>query len=321
MKMAGLGTNPRLSPLSTEFSPRRVMPKTVRPHIHLVSDATGETLKSIAKAVLVQFQKSHDEVEVHTWALVRTPLQMERVVEAIAAMGGLVLFTIVDKGQRDILVKGCAQAKLQIVPVLDPVMHAVGRYFGEKAQNLPGRQHELDAEYFYRIDAMHFTIAHDDGQHLGDIDKADIVLVGVSRTSKTPTSIYLANRGYKTANIPIVPGLPVPEEVNRLGGLTDGPLVVGLTASPDRLISVRRNRLIAMNETTETEYVDVDRVRDELNMARKLCSRHGWPVIDVTRRSIEETAAAILNLQARREEQRRQQNLDLGLPAPEGRRR
>ncbi|WP_341704217.1 pyruvate, water dikinase regulatory protein [Ferrovibrio sp.] len=297
------------------------MPKTVRPHIHLVSDATGETLKSIAKAVLVQFQKSHDEVEVHTWALVRTPLQMERVVEAIAAMGGLVLFTIVDKGQRDILVKGCAQAKLQIVPVLDPVMHAVGRYFGEKAQNLPGRQHELDAEYFYRIDAMHFTIAHDDGQHLGDIDKADIVLVGVSRTSKTPTSIYLANRGYKTANIPIVPGLPVPEEVNRLGGLTDGPLVVGLTASPDRLISVRRNRLIAMNETTETEYVDVDRVRDELNMARKLCSRHGWPVIDVTRRSIEETAAAILNLQARREEQRRQQNLDLGLPAPEGRRR
>src|SRR3546814_9023282 len=155
----------------------------------------------------LQFRKSHDEVEVHTWALVRTPLQMERVVEAIAAMGGLVLFTVVDLELREILVRRCAKAKLQIVPVLDPIMHAFGKYLGEKAQNLPGRQHELDAEYFYRIDAMHFTIAHDDGQHLSDIDKADIVLVVVSRTSKTPTSIYLANRGYKTANIPILPFL------------------------------------------------------------------------------------------------------------------
>lgn len=290
------------------------MPKPERPHIHLVSDATGETLKSIAKAALVQFQKSQEEVEVHTWALVRTPLQMERVVEAIAAMGGLVLFTVVDKEQREILVKGCAKAKLPMVPVLDPVMHAFGKYLGEKAQNLPGRQHELDAEYFHRIDAMHFTIAHDDGQHLGDLDKADIVLVGVSRTSKTPTSIYLANRGFKTANVPIIPGLPVPEEINTLKD--KGPLIVGLTTSPDRLISVRRNRLIAMNEKTETEYVDMDRVREELNMARKLCARHNWPVIDVTRRSIEETAAAILNLHARREEQRKQQSLDLEAPKP-----
>jgi len=290
------------------------MPKPERPHIHLVSDATGETLKSIAKAALVQFQKSQEEVEVHTWALVRTPLQMERVVEAIAAMGGLVLFTVVDTEQREILVKGCAKAKLPMVPVLDPVMHAFGKYLGEKAQNLPGRQHELDAEYFHRIDAMHFTIAHDDGQHLGDLDKADIVLVGVSRTSKTPTSIYLANRGFKTANVPIIPGLPVPEEINTLKD--KGPLIVGLTTSPDRLVSVRRNRLIAMNEKTETEYVDMDRVREELNMARKLCARHNWPVIDVTRRSIEETAAAILNLHARREEQRKQQSLDLEAPKP-----
>lgn len=290
------------------------MPKPERPHIHLVSDATGETLKSIAKAALVQFQKSQEEVEVHTWALVRTPLQMERVVEAIAAMGGLVLFTVVDTEQREILMKGCAKAKLPMVPVLDPVMHAFGKYLGEKAQNLPGRQHELDAEYFHRIDAMHFTIAHDDGQHLGDLDKADIVLVGVSRTSKTPTSIYLANRGFKTANVPIIPGLPVPEEINTLKD--KGPLIVGLTTSPDRLVSVRRNRLIAMNEKTETEYVDMDRVREELNMARKLCARHNWPVIDVTRRSIEETAAAILNLHARREEQRKQQSLDLEAPKP-----
>lgn len=287
------------------------MPKTARPHIHLVSDATGETLKSVAKAALVQFQKSQEEVETHTWALVRKPLQMERVVEAIAAMGGLVLFTIVDQELREILIKGCAKAKLPIVPVLDPVIMAFGKYLGEKAVNLPGRQHEMDAEYFHRIDAMHFTIAHDDGQHLEDIDKADIVLVGVSRTSKTPTSIYLANRGFKTANVPIVPGLIIPNEVENL----KKPLVVGLTTSPDRLVSIRRSRLISMNQTTETAYVDDEHVREELSIARKLCTKHNWPVIDVTRRSIEETAAAILNLHTRREEQRRQQDLDLDGPA------
>jgi regulator of PEP synthase PpsR (kinase-PPPase family) len=283
------------------------MQKTTRPHIHLVSDATGETLKSVAKAALVQFQKSQEEVETHTWALVRKPLQMERVVEAIAAMGGLVLFTIVDQELREILIKGCAKAKLPIVPVLDPVIMAFGKYLGEKAVNLPGRQHELDAEYFHRIDAMHFTIAHDDGQHLEDLEKADIVLVGVSRTSKTPTSIYLANRGLKTANVPIVPSLSIPAEVE----LLKQPLVVGLTTSPDRLVSIRKNRLISMNQTTETDYVDDDRVREELAMARKLCAKHNWPIIDVTRRSIEETAAAILNLHARRMEQRKQQELGL----------
>jgi len=283
------------------------MPKTARPHIHLVSDATGETLKSVAKAALVQFQKSQEEVETHTWALVRKPLQMERVVEAIAAMGGLVLFTIVDQELREILVKGCAKAKLPIVPVLDPVIMAFGKYLGEKAVNLPGRQHEMDAEYFHRIDAMHFTIAHDDGQHLEDLDKADIVLVGVSRTSKTPTSIYLANRGLKTANVPIVPGLIIPPEVETL----KNPLVVGLTASPDRLVSIRRSRLISMNQTTETAYVDDERIKEELMIARKLCAKHNWPIIDVTRRSIEETAAAILNLHNRREEQRKQQDLGL----------
>lgn len=283
------------------------MQKTSRPHIHLVSDATGETLKSVAKAALVQFQKSQEEVETHTWALVRKPLQMERVVEAIAAMGGLVLFTIVDQELREILIRGCAKAKLPIVPVLDPVIMAFGKYLGEKAVNLPGRQHELDAEYFHRIDAMHFTIAHDDGQHLEDLEKADIVLVGVSRTSKTPTSIYLANRGLKTANVPIVPSLAIPAEVE----LLKQPLVVGLTTSPDRLVSIRKNRLISMNQTTETDYVDDDRVREELAMARKLCTKHNWPIIDVTRRSIEETAAAILNLHARRMEQRKQQELGL----------
>lgn len=274
------------------------MPKN-RPHIHLVSDATGETLKSVAKAGLVQFQKSAEEVETHTWALVRTPAHMERVLEAITKIGGLVMFTIVDPSLRDILVKHCGKHRITYVAVLDPVMHAMGKFFGEKAGTQPGRQHELDAEYFARIDAMHYTIAHDDGQHTEDLEKADIVLVGVSRTSKTPTSIYLANRGYKTANIPIVPELGLPPGMESLSG----PLVVGLTTSPDRLVMVRRNRLLAMNEKTETDYVDAERVRAEVAEARRLCAKHSWPVIDVTRRSIEETAAAILNLYHRRAEQ------------------
>lgn len=274
-----------------------------RPHIHLVSDSTGETLKSVATAGLVQFQKSQEEVEIHSWSLVRTAAQMQRTVDAIAKTGGLVLFTLVDPQLRDALVKGCAKHRIGYIAVLDPVIHAMGKYFGEKARNLPGRQHELDAEYFARIDAMHYTIAHDDGQHTEDIDKADIVLVGVSRTSKTPTSIYLANRGYKTANVPIVPGLSLPTELH--GNCQ--PFVVGLTTSPDRLVMVRRNRLIAMNQQAETDYVDIEQVRAEVAEARKICGKYNWPVIDVTRRSIEETAAAILNLYAKRQEQLKEQ--------------
>jgi regulator of PEP synthase PpsR (kinase-PPPase family) len=251
----------------------------------------------------VQFQKSQEEVEIHSWSLVRTAAQMQRTVDAIAKTGGLVLFTLVDPQLRDALVKGCAKHRIGYIAVLDPVIHAMGKYFGEKARNLPGRQHELDAEYFARIDAMHFTIAHDDGQHTEDIDKADIVLVGVSRTSKTPTSIYLANRGYKTANVPIVPGLSLPGELHG----SCQPFVVGLTTSPDRLVMVRRNRLIAMNQQAETDYVDIEQVRAEVAEARKICGKYNWPVIDVTRRSIEETAAAILNLYAKRQEQLKEQ--------------
>lgn len=283
-----------MSPPPTSPAPTQAR----RPHIHLVSDATGETLKSVATAAMVQFHTSAQEVETHSWALVRTAAQMERVAESITKIGGLVLFTIVNPNLRDILVRHCVKHRIPYLAVLDPIILAMGKFFGEKAKNQPGRQHELDAEYFARIDAMHFTIAHDDGQHTDDIDKADIVLVGVSRTSKTPTSIYLANRGFKTANIPIVPGLTLPDELTR----SKEPLVVGLTTSPDRLVMVRRNRLLSLNQTTETDYVDIEQVRAEVAEARKLCSRYGWPIIDVSRRSIEETAAAILNLYNRREE-------------------
>jgi [pyruvate, water dikinase]-phosphate phosphotransferase / [pyruvate, water dikinase] kinase len=182
--------------------------------------------------------------------------------------------------------------------VLDPVLEAFGQFIGERAKGLPGRQHQMDAAYFRRIDAVHFTMAHDDGIGIDNLEQADIVLVGVSRSSKTPTSIYLANRGYKTANYPLVPGVPVPEPI-----LTaTKPLIVGLTTNPDRLIQVRRNRLRSLNQTDDSDYVAEEQVQAEVQAARRLFAQHNWPVIDVTRRSIEETAAAIINIYNQREE-------------------
>lgn len=265
-------------------------------HMHLVSDATGETLSAIAKAALVQFEDSA-EAEVHLWALVRTKTQAERVLAAIKAQPGIVLYTIVGSEVRAAVEDGCRAMRIPMVDVLDPVLDALAGYLGARSRALPGRQHEMDEEYFRRIEAMQFTMAHDDGQGLADIEGADVVLVGVSRTSKTPTSIYLANRGLKTINIPLIPGMPLPPELQS----ARHPLVVALTTNPDRLVQIRRNRLLSLNQKEETDYVDLERVKEEVTEARRLFTRYGWPVIDVTRRSIEETAAAILNLYARRQ--------------------
>lgn len=266
-------------------------------HLHLVSDATGETLVSVAKAALVQFENA--EPVQHLWALVRNKAQIYHVMENIEDNPGLVMFTLVDHTMRELLQEECRRLQVPCVPVLDPVMAALANYLGSESREQPGRQHEMDAEYFSRIDAMHFTMAHDDGQNTSDLEKADVVLIGVSRTSKTPTCIYLANRGLKAANIPIVPEVPLPEGIEALDGRV---LVVGLTASPDRLVQIRRNRLLSLKQEPETDYVDMDAVKAEITHARRLFSRHDWPVIDVTRRSIEETAAAILNLHTRRQE-------------------
>ena len=181
---------------------------------------------------------------------------------------------------------------LPCVPALDAVIDSLENMFGQQAKARPGRQHTMDAAYFARVEAIQFTIAHDDGVAWEDWEEADIVLAGVSRSSKTPTSIYLANRGYKVANIPIVLECPPPPA---LFGLRS-PLVVGLTTAPERLIQVRRNRLLSLNQTPETAYVDADKVAGEVQYARRMFADNGWPVIDVTRRSIEETAAAVINL-------------------------
>lgn len=266
-------------------------------HLHLVSDATGDTVRSVARACLVQFEGV--EATEHYWVLVRSSAQMDRVIDGIATYPGLVLCTVVDDSLRGSLEKACRQMGLPFVALLDPVMGAIAAYVGGESRGQPGRQHELDAAYFGRIEAMHFTMAHDDGQATEDLDEANIVLVGVSRTSKTPTCIYLANRGLKAANVPFVPEIPLPKALTT----ATKPLVVGLTVHPNRLVQIRRNRLLMLREDAETSYIDGERVEREVREARRFFLSKNWPVIDVTRRSIEETAAAIIQLYEQRTEQ------------------
>ncbi len=262
----------------------------MRLHLHLLSDSTGETLENIAKAALAQY----DDVETvrHFWPMVRTEAHLERILQEIAQNPGLVIFTLVNPSTRRILEQRCLALGLPAVAPLDPVNDALSGLLGQQAKARPGRQHVLDAAYFARVDAIQWTIAHDDGIAWEEWEEADIVLAGVSRSSKTPTSIYLANRGYKTANIPIVVESPPPKI---LYGLKN-PLIVGLTTSADRLIQVRRNRLLSLNQQPDTSYVEEEAVMRELAFARRMFADNGWPVIDVTRRSIEETAAAIIAL-------------------------
>lgn len=264
-------------------------------HLHLLSDSTGETLENIAKAALAQF----DAVEIikHFWPMVRSETHLDRILDEVAANPGLVLFTLVNPDIRAKLERRCRFLGLPMVPALDAVSDALSNLLGQAAKARPGRQHVLDAAYFARVEAIQFTIAHDDGQNWENWEAADIVLAGVSRSSKTPTSIYLANRGYKTANIPIVVESPPPTALFSL----KHPLVVGLTTNPERLIAVRRNRLLSLNQAPETDYVDDEKVKAELAFARRMFADNGWPVIDVTRRSIEESAAAIINLFNERE--------------------
>ena len=265
-------------------------------HLHLVSDATGDTVHSVARACLVQFEDA--EAIEHIWSMVRTKHQIERVIAGIEANPGVVLFTLVNEALRQPLQEGCRRLQVPAIPVLDPVIGALANFLGRESRGLPGQQHMLDAEYFARIDAMQYALAHDDGQSSWGLDDADVVLVGVSRTSKTPTCIYLANRGIKAANVPFVPGVPLPPELDEL----KRPLVVGLTNDPERLIQVRRNRLSMLNQTSDrTDYTDLEAVREEVAQARRFFAERHWPVIDVTRRSIEETAAAIFKLLARRQ--------------------
>ena len=259
-------------------------------HLHLVSDSTGETLIAVARAVSAQYE-GVSAIE-HVYPLVRSARQLERVLSEIDAAPGIVLYTLVDRELAGRLEETCRQAGCPHLSVLAPVHALLESYLGAASTARPGAQHVLNSEYFKRIDAMNFTLLHDDGQLPPNLDDADVVLVGVSRTSKTPTSIYLANRGLKTANIPLVPNHTLPEAIGHLKKA----LVVGLVASPERIVQIRQNRLLSLKADEDTLYVDRDSVAEEVAFSRRLCARHGWPTIDVTRRSIEETAAAIIDL-------------------------
>ena len=262
-------------------------------HLHLVSDATGETVHSVARACFVQFE-GIEPIE-HYWPLVRTKGQIQKILRNIEECPGVVLFTIVKEELRTALEIGCGRLHIPCISVLDPVIHALTAFLGLESSGQSGRQHTLDANYFERIDAMTYTLNHDDGQSAHNLYDADVVLVGVSRTSKTPTCIYLANRGLKAANVPIVPNIPLPEVFKTLDDGTDT-LIVGLTTDPKRLVQIRRNRLRLLDHKDDTDYVDPEVVRNEVATARRLFSEREWPVIDVTRRSIEETAATILQI-------------------------
>jgi regulator of PEP synthase PpsR (kinase-PPPase family) len=259
-------------------------------HLHLVSDATGETLIAVSRAAAAQYE-TVSAIE-HVYPLVRSEAQLARVLAEIEASPGVVLYTLVEPEWQEKLESFCRDLGCPCLSVLQPVLSLFQSYLGQASAPKPGAQHVLNTEYFRRIDAMNYTLLHDDGQMGGDLDNADVILVGISRTSKTPTSIYLANRGIKTANIPLVPNIPLPPELEN----ARKPLIVGLIASADRIVQIRQNRLLSLRADDDTAYVDPDAVADEVTQSRRLCARKGWPVIDVTRRSIEETAASILDL-------------------------
>ena len=267
-------------------------------HLHLVSDSTCETLITVARAAAAQYT-GMSPVE-HMHPLVRASKQLDRVLTDIEEAPGIVLYTLLDRDLAARLEKKCKDLGLPCLSILGPVLQLFQSYLGGEERPRVGAQHTLNAEYFKRIDALNYTMLHDDGQHTEDLEGADVVLIGISRTSKTPTSIYLANRGVKTANVPLVPGVPVPPRLESL----HHPLVVGLTASPERIVQIRQNRILGLKAEHDAEqYVDRQAVADEILFSRKLCSRHNWPIIDVTRRSIEETATAVLALLAERRRQ------------------
>ena len=269
-------------------------------HLHLVSDSTGETLITVARAVAAQYANV-TAVE-HVYPLVRSQKQLDRVLTEIEEAPGIVLFTLLAKDLVGRLAAKCNVIHSPSLSIIGPVLELFQAFLGASRTGRVGAQHTLNTEYFKRIDALNYSMLHDDGQHVEGLEDADVVLVGVSRTSKTPTSIYLANRGIRTANVPLVPGIPLPRQLETL----QKPLVVSLHATPERLIQVRQNRLLAMGSTGSgsDDYIDRQTVSEEVNFARRLSAKYGWALLDVTRRSIEETAAAVMKLLADRQRQR-----------------
>lgn len=270
--------------------------------LHLVSDATGATLQGLAEACLAQFEHIHPHQKL--WPLVRTERQLERVIRDLDDSPGPVFYTLMETKLIEPLQQACAKQNLPCMPVMGPLVKALSDYLGQPARNVPGLQHKMDDSYFRRMDAIDFALGFDDGQLLEGLEKAEVILVGVSRTSKTPTCIYLARQGIRAANIPYVPGIPIDADILAL----TSPLFVGLTEAPDRLLQIRQARVKIDQKQAAlagNSYIDPEVIEAEVQEARKFFREHGWPVIDVTKRSVEETAAEIMVLLQRRQEDER----------------
>ncbi len=258
------------------------------PHIYLISDSTGETVSIVARSVYARFENINFEES--RWALIRTNKQIDNIIKIVKEEPGMILYTMINRKLEEYLQRKCLEINIDAHPILDSTIRALKEGFELKTKNqqIPGKQHSLSDDYFNRIEALQFAIANDDGQ-VKEQNKADIILFGVSRTSKTPTSIYLANKGIKVANIPFV--------LNQrpdLSNISKNTLVVGLFASPSRLQQIRISRLNSLKEKNKTEYVDIEFLEKEIKEAKKICTKNNWVTIDVTKKSIEEVAATVL---------------------------
>ncbi|MDC0030594.1 kinase/pyrophosphorylase [Candidatus Pelagibacter sp.] len=260
--------------------------------IYLISDSTGETLDRIFLALKAQFKNI--EYKVHSYSFTRTENQILKILEdAKKNENSVILYTIVDNNLAKYLANVSDKKKIPCFGVLGNLILNFSKILNQKASNEPSGQHVLNEEYYDRIEAIQFTMNHDDGNLINDIDKSDIILVGVSRTSKTPTSIYLANKGFKTSNIPLVNENSLPKQLKDNPQLT---CVVGLNTEPERLVDLRKNRMNSLKETESTKYINIENIKKEINDAKKTFQKYRWPSIDVTRKSVEETAASIIKI-------------------------
>ena len=260
--------------------------------IYLISDSTGETLDRVFLAIKAQFKKI--EYDVKSYFFTRTENQVSKIIdEAKKNHNAIILYTIVDTSLAKFLAKKGDEKKIPCFSVLGNLIMNFSKLLNQKASHVPSGQHALNEEYYKRIEAIQFTMAHDDGNLVEDIDKADLILLGVSRTSKTPTSIYLANKGYKTLDIPLVNEQSIPESLKKNPKLS---CVVGLTTEPQRLVDIRKNRMNTLKEKENTNYTNISKIEKEVNEAKKTFTKYKWPTIDVTRKSVEETAASIIKI-------------------------
>jgi len=260
--------------------------------IYLISDSTGETLDRIFLALKAQFKNI--EYKVHSYSFTRTENQILKILEdAQKKKNSVILYTIVDNNLAKHIANKSDEKKIPCFGVLGNLILNFSKILNQEASHKPSGQHILNEEYYERIEAIQFTMNHDDGNLINDIDSSDIILIGVSRTSKTPTSIYLANKGFKTSNIPLVNENSLPEKLKKYPHFT---CVVGLSTEPERLVDLRKNRMNSLRETENKMYTDIENIKKEVVNAKKTFQKYKWPVIDVTRKSVEETAASIIKI-------------------------